>query len=149
MTVQLKSAKPSRQMYLKSESHPQLHYKYVLGSTTKVKHPLVEPQEQASVETRTGKKKKRSWWVTIGTGYLFLKLGIWVWPYIESWVIALGMLFFMLLGLFLLYLFCVWLDNKTGGGGGYSGDPYDDSYDAGWFDSWAFHNDDHNDDNLY
>ena len=48
-----------------------------------------------------------------------------------------------------MYAFCVWLDNKTGGSG-YSGPYDDDSYDAGWFDSWAFHNDgnDHND-NLY
>lgn len=60
MTVQLKSAKPSQQMYAKTESHPQSHYKYVIGATTKVKHPLVEPQAQQEKRRRTQRKKKRS-----------------------------------------------------------------------------------------
>ncbi|GAX03708.1 hypothetical protein IWT140_01333 [Secundilactobacillus pentosiphilus] len=150
MTVQLKAAKLAPQMYAKPESHPQSHYKYVIGATTKVKHPLVEPQAQQEERRRTRRKQKRSWFTTFGTAILMINVIKWVWPYVKWWVIDIGLILFMILGLVLMLEFFVWLDNKTGGGGGYSGDSYDDSYDAGWFDSWAYHNDDngHND-NLY
>ncbi|WP_203650293.1 hypothetical protein [Secundilactobacillus yichangensis] len=148
MPVQLKSARPSPQMYLKTESHPQSHYKYVIGATTKVKHPLVEPETQQEEQHRTQRKKKRSWLTTIGTWLLIIKVVKWAWPYVEWPIIDILMIVGMLLAPFLMIAFFTWLDNKMGGGGGYSGDSYDDSYDAGWFDSWAYHNNDHND-NLY
>lgn len=66
----------------------------------------------------------------------------------EWWVIDIGLILLMILGLVIMLEFFIWLDKKTGGDGGYSGDSYDDSYDAGWFDSWAYHDNDHND-NLY
>lgn len=148
MTVQLKSAKPSTQMYPKTASHPQAHYKYVIGATTKVKHPLIEPQAQSEATRQSSKRKKRSWFATIGTTFLVIKIVRWIWPYVEWWVIDIGLILLMLLTPILMIEFFIWLDNKTGGGGSYSGDSYDDSYDAGWFDSWAYHNNDHND-NLY
>lgn len=148
MTVQLKSAKPSTQIYPRTASHPQVHYKYVIGSTTKVKQPLVAPQKQSEAMQRTSKRKKHSWFAIIGTTLLVIKIVNWIWPYVEWWVIDIGLIILMLLTPILMIKFFVWLDNKAGGGGGYSGDSYDDSYDAGWFDSWAYHNNDH-DDNLY
>lgn len=146
MTVQLKSAKPSQQTYKKLASPAPIHYKYLIGATTKVKHPLVEPQAQQEAKRPT--KKKRSWIATIGTWLLIIKVVKWVWPYVEWPIIDILMVVGMLLAPFLMIAFFTWLDNKLGGGGGYSGDSYDDSYDAGWFDSWAYHNNDHND-NLY
>ncbi|GAX00777.1 hypothetical protein [Secundilactobacillus silagei] len=149
MTEHLQAAKPSQQIYQRREPDAPTHYQYMISDMTKVKHPLVEPAPQPEMAHRAKTKKKHSWFVTIGTWLVVLKVGVWVWPYVEGWVIDIGLILLMILGLFLMYAFCVWLDNKTGGSG-YSGPYDDDSYDAGWFDSWAFHNDgnDHND-NLY
>lgn len=108
------------------------HYDYRLA-TTKYRTPLVD-----TTPRRRTHFKKSHWFAIIGTLLLVFKLIQYFWS-----TVVVGLYF---LGIAAVFIFIFYVLGSSGGSSEYSG--YDDAYDAGWFDSWAYHGQDDND-HLY